>query len=112
MSREILTTERVRLFAKRARSYVCAYYQLHHSGINDHDILDANLPEKVKIERLAKKYKTHRSAVDFNAGFITNHKCCEIDSSVTINIKNLRIICTSNHVENSFKVQGHGSPMY
>ena len=72
MSREILTTERVRLFAKRARSYVCAYYQLHHSGINDHDILDANLPEQVKIERLAKKYKTHRSAVDFNAGFITS----------------------------------------
>jgi len=87
LSRDTLTTERVRLFAKRARSYVCAYYQLHHSGIIDHDILDSNLPEQVKIERMAKKYKTHRSAIDFNAGFITsvvksNHGASKVGTSL------------------------------
>ena len=69
LSRENLTTERIRKFARRARSYICAYYQLHYVDSSD---VDANGAEQVKIERLAKSYKTHRSVVDFNYGFITS----------------------------------------
>jgi hypothetical protein len=68
LSRDNLTTERIRKFARRARSYICAYYQLHYDGDNN---VDANVPEQVRIERLAKAYKTHRSVVDFSSGFIT-----------------------------------------
>ena len=68
ISRDNLTTERVRKFSRRARSYICAYYQMHYADVNP----DASVPEQVKIEQLAKSYKTHRSVVDFNYGFITS----------------------------------------
>ena len=68
ISRDDLTTERVRKFSRRARSYICAYHQMHYSDVNP----DASVPEQVKIEQLAKSYKTHRSVVDFNYGFTTS----------------------------------------
>jgi len=71
LSRNNLTTDRVRLFARRARSYICAYYQKHYIGVTDPEILHGNPPEIVQIEKLAKKFKSHRSAIDFSSGFIT-----------------------------------------
>ena len=55
----------------RARCYACAYWQIHF-GENEDTAEDENLPVPIKIERLYKKYKTHRSALDFNHAFITH----------------------------------------
>jgi signal transduction protein with GAF and PtsI domain len=61
ISRDILTTEVVRKLSKRARAYICAYYILHQRQ------QQVDLP---LIDRLMKIFKTHRAALDFDAGFV------------------------------------------
>jgi hypothetical protein len=68
LSEEILSKDRVRAFARRARSYICAYYQMHYGLIPDDLIKEHG---NLQIERLAKRYKSHRSVVDFDQAFIT-----------------------------------------
>ena len=61
-----LSIQRIRKFAKRARSYILAYYSLNIDANNaDYGDLSPQI-----IERLAKSFKCHRSALDFDAGFI------------------------------------------
>jgi hypothetical protein len=86
----VLTKERIRKFASRARAYICTYYYLsqdkgaggngtdnHH---NSHDV-DTNAPGDVvipekqqlffkEIEKLMKKFRTHRCALDFDTRFV------------------------------------------
>ena len=66
-SREILTTKTVRKLSRRARAYICAYYALYESKCNGDDTPTLTLP---LIERLVKAFKTHRAAIDFDAGFV------------------------------------------
>jgi hypothetical protein len=66
-SRDVLTTELVRKLSRRARAYICAYFALHESKKNGDDAPLLTLP---LIERLVKAFKTHRAAVDFDAGFV------------------------------------------
>jgi hypothetical protein len=68
-SRDILSTNTVRKLSRRARSYICAYFALHESKNNGNDMPLLTLP---LIQRLAKAYKTHRAAVDFDAGFVNS----------------------------------------
>jgi hypothetical protein len=75
LSRDWLTTERVRRCALRARCYSCAYWELDHQSEPSDENKDSkgivnedSIP--IKIEKLFKKYKTHRSAIDFNYAFI------------------------------------------
>jgi hypothetical protein len=73
-SRDILTTAIVRKLSRRARSYICAYYTLHQQNLannceNDNRPAALTLP---LIERLMKAFKTHRAAVDFDAGFVNS----------------------------------------
>ena len=98
LSREVLTTERVRKNARRAREYICAYHTFHISekqscsnesesgeveaqgGTNsgtgsEHGTASSNTAKKITpnlIEKMAKNFKTHRCALDFDRGFI-NH---------------------------------------
>jgi hypothetical protein len=71
-SRDVLTTETVRKLSRRARSYICAYYALHQRKQLNKD--DDNTPTLTLplIERLLKEFKTHRAAVDFDAGFVNS----------------------------------------
>ena len=72
---EVLTIAHRRLFSKRARKYMLAYSILGNSeeiessdGVDDADkppLLIAYL-----IEKIIKQYKSHRSALDFDTGFI------------------------------------------
>ncbi len=75
----VMTKERIRKFSARARAYICTYY--HLSRDLDNAILDdgpapiVNIAEKQQllykeIERLMKKFKTHRCALDFDHAFV------------------------------------------
>jgi hypothetical protein len=66
-SREILATKTVRKLSRRARAYICAYYSLYESKCKGNDTPTLTLP---LIERLVKAFKTHRAAIDFDAGFV------------------------------------------
>ena len=71
--KEHLGKDRVRLFAARARAYIYTYHYLatKHRPTDD--------PEKPnedgillfdEIERLSKSFSSHRSAFDFDKGFL------------------------------------------
>ncbi len=82
----VLTKERIRKFSARARAYICTYYHLsrdHNAAIYINPIPGGdpavpaivNVAEKQQllykeIERLMKKFKTHRCALDFDNGFV------------------------------------------
>ena len=66
-SRQILTTNTVRKLSRWARAYICAYYALYESKRRGDDTPTLTLPF---IERLAKSFKCHRSAIDFDASFV------------------------------------------
>ena len=65
--RDILTTKTVRKLLRWARAYICAYYSLYESKRNGDDTSTLTLP---LIECLVKAFKTHRAAIDFDAGFV------------------------------------------
>jgi hypothetical protein len=65
-SRDILKTATIRKLSRRARAYICAYYSLYESK-NKGDTTKLTLP---LIERLVRAFKTHRAALDFDAGFV------------------------------------------
>ncbi|KAI2509704.1 hypothetical protein MHU86_4686 [Fragilaria crotonensis] len=68
-SRNVLRTETVRKLSRRARAYICAYYLLYESKKNNnHD--DAPILTLPLIERIVMAFKTHRAALDFDAGFV------------------------------------------
>ena len=83
---EVLTIKRRRLFSKRAREYMVAYSILDNNseevvGLVEEGRQESDNGEQVKketkphmtaylIEKIVKQYKSHRSAADFNAGFI------------------------------------------
>ena len=74
-STEVLTIERRRLFSKRAREYMLAYSILDKEemgsseGVEDADEKKPHMTAYL-IEKIVKQYKSHRSASDFDAGFI------------------------------------------
>jgi hypothetical protein len=64
-----LTKERVRRFSARARSYICTYHYLaNKETVDDNKSNQTLLLED--IERLTKKFRTHRCAMDFDRGFL------------------------------------------
>jgi hypothetical protein len=77
LGRDKMTTERVRAFSKRARSYICAYYAFETSskeGIDNGECAAGGQKMSPlgygKIEQMVKKFRTHRCALDFDRGFI------------------------------------------
>mmetsp|Transcript_15909 Transcript_15909/g.45748 ORF Transcript_15909/g.45748 Transcript_15909/m.45748 type:complete len:162 (+) Transcript_15909:833-1318(+) len=80
MSREHLTTDRIRKFSRRAREHIVAYKLLkmnhldsdmEHGGEEEWD--EHQLISKIsakKIEDMKSSFKAHRCAADFDAGFI------------------------------------------
>ena len=67
----VLTIGRVRAFARRAREYILAYHSLNITSaldpVSSPPVLSSNI-----IEKVVKSFKTHRSASDFDQGFIGN----------------------------------------
>jgi hypothetical protein len=67
----VLTKERVRRFAARARAYICTYYYLERETAGVH-VCPADNQQLLfkKIEQLMKRFKTHRCALDFDKSFV------------------------------------------
>ena len=78
LSRNNLTTERVRSFSRRARQCILAYLAMQQ--VNDQQSSTDSKEEDMtqasgqitpaKIEQLVKEFKTHHCAMDFDRGFI------------------------------------------
>ena len=79
-SREVLTTEMIRKFSRRARSYMLSYKALEivgeegrEEGTGTGDEVDISLDITHKqIENMQKIIKSHRAALDFDRGFIAS----------------------------------------
>jgi hypothetical protein len=75
----VLTTERIRTFSRRARAYVCAYYSMWTEKQREQEqtAVEATATsspvsvtsDPVNIEKLVKRFKTHRCALDFDHAF-------------------------------------------
>ncbi len=87
-SRDVLKTATVRKLSRRARSaYICAYYVLHQRKLNNCNDSTHTLTLPL-IERLMKEFKTHRAAVDFDAGFVQSFVSPAIEDVVLLAAKN------------------------
>jgi hypothetical protein len=78
----VLTLERSQGFARRARAYMCAYYTLNlqeqerkKQGVADGSNVGSpgahQQAQFMDIERLQKKFRSHRCALDFDKGFVS-----------------------------------------
>ena len=66
------TAERVRMFSQRARAYILAYHKIWQEQLTNllpTSELDDTSASPVKVEKLLKKFKTHRCAMDFDSTF-------------------------------------------
>ena len=77
---EKLTKQNIRSFSKHARSYMLAYYSLGKKEEDEHNIITYR-----KIEQLAKSFKTHRCALDFDTGYVKEF----IDAAPTTSIEGI-----------------------
>jgi hypothetical protein len=71
----LLNKEKVRSFSKRARSYICAYYEFEHTRNDDNNdlALISCAIEYEKIEQMVQNFRTHRCAFDFDRKFCDAH---------------------------------------
>ena len=70
IARELLTTELIRKFSRRARAYMLAYKAFE---LNDHVSREQNAPYLIsqdKIEQMMSTFKTHHCAMDFDQTFL------------------------------------------
>ena len=77
MSKDVLSMERIRLFSKKARRYIVTYYTLTRNKMNESttDSSPSLCPTSVNledIEKLVKKYKSHRCVFDTHKGLCYN----------------------------------------
>jgi len=74
LAREVLTTERIRKFSKRALAYICAYHRIwseqqENQQQDERPSTDVDTATPIKVEKLVKLFKTHRCALDFDHSF-------------------------------------------
>ena len=66
LDRQVITTNRIRKFARKAREYKLTYALIFYLG-EDNEIASKG---KDEIEHITKLFKAHRSAMDSDYGFI------------------------------------------
>jgi hypothetical protein len=69
ISQDVLTTDLIRKFSRRARNYMLTYKSLEFVG-DDGDRQNMNTISHSRIENLQKSVACHRAALDFDTGFI------------------------------------------
>ncbi len=71
-SRNVITAERVRMLSQRAPAYILAYHKIRQEQLTDSSPtseLDDTSASPVKVQKLLKKFKTHRCVMDFDSTF-------------------------------------------
>jgi hypothetical protein len=74
----------VQKLSQWALSYICAYYTLHQQNLAN-NCKNGNRPAALTLpltECLMKAFKTHRAAVDFDAGFVNSVVSAAIKNNV------------------------------
>ena len=69
ISQDVLTTDLIRKFSRRARNYMLTYESLEFVG-DDGDRQNMNTISNSRIQNLQKSVACHRAAFDFDMGFI------------------------------------------
>ncbi len=78
MSRNLLTTDRIRKFSKRARRYMQGHHVLNQmqqgllASIDADELMSSKTNLAIvltKLEKMVKKFKTHWCAMDFDYSF-------------------------------------------
>ena len=78
VSRELLTIDRIRSFSRRARRYIVTYFVLHQKRSRENEqntSENSNVPYSFPledIEKLVRKFKTHRSVFDTHNSVLVN----------------------------------------
>jgi len=60
------------MFSQRARAYILAYHKIRQEQLTDSSSTvdsDNTTASPVNVEKLLKKFKTHRCAMDFDSSF-------------------------------------------
>jgi hypothetical protein len=70
LSEEVITIERVRRYARRARQYLMAYHAVDSGQVDEQTQNDCLKYGPVAVEKLIYNFKTHRCAFDFDYNFI------------------------------------------
>ena len=68
-SRETISSTVIRRFSGRARQYICSYHVLHNQQ-KQGDLKEKLSISLAEVEKVAKQFKTHRCALDFDFRFI------------------------------------------
>jgi hypothetical protein len=68
-SRQVVTTQRVRLFSQRARAYILTYHMIRQEQLTSATTNLDSTASPVNVEKLLKRFKTHRCAMDFDSTF-------------------------------------------
>jgi hypothetical protein len=69
---KVLVTERARLSSRQAQTYICAYYIIwcERQGRKSTRINKSALTtDPIKMEKLVKRFKRHRCALNFDHSF-------------------------------------------
>jgi hypothetical protein len=73
-TQEVLTTDRQRMFSRRAREHMVAYHALdNHKDDKTDECTNATQQRTnplMTAQKIVKLFKTHRSAADFDCGFV------------------------------------------
>jgi len=88
-SNNIITINRVRKFARRARQYLIAYHVVDSGNVDNETRQDCVKYGPVALERLIVAFKTHRCAFDFDYKFIK--LCCDDDDPTNDGVLNLTV---------------------
>jgi hypothetical protein len=70
LSRQVITTTLAWAFSRRARQYICTYHALHDQQQTGTDSATDSKITAPLIEKLVKKFKTHRAVIDFDNRFV------------------------------------------
>ena len=70
LSEEVITTVRIRKFARRARQYMMAYHAIDTEQVDEQTHHECTMHGPVALTKLIGEFKTHRCAFDFDYKFV------------------------------------------
>jgi hypothetical protein len=90
LDREILTTERVRIFSLRAHQYICTYYKIAKEREGQKIVTEATHLDTspIQVEKMVKVFKAHCCALDFDTHICKVVFVKQEDQEVSVSLDN------------------------